>query len=92
LHDLGSEEVIEEPLDATNPFWKLQTNHFSLRIKPLVLKRQWRGMSIKKNNNFDEAQHVEILLYFLLLDEGEVVQACFPPAHEVEEVTNLNDK
>jgi hypothetical protein len=39
FHDSGSEEVLEEPLDATNLFERRQTKHSVLRIKPLVMKR-----------------------------------------------------
>jgi hypothetical protein len=39
FHDLGSEEALEEPLDEIDIFWKTQTNHFALRIKPLVMKK-----------------------------------------------------
>jgi hypothetical protein len=53
-------------------------------------------MSIKRKKNFDEVQHVEkpheTSLSFFPLDEGEVFQPCFPPAHEVEEATSLNDE
>jgi hypothetical protein len=83
-------------LDATDPFWKKKTKCYVLRIKPLVMKRRWRGMSMKRKKNFDEVQHVEkpheTSLSFLPLDEGEVVQPCFPLAHEVEEATSLNDE
>jgi hypothetical protein len=51
---------------------------------------------MKRKKNYDEVQHVEkhheILLYFLSLDEGEVVQPCFPPTHEVEEANSINDE
>jgi hypothetical protein len=92
FHDFGSEEVLEDPLDATGPFEKRQTKHFVLRIKPLVMKRQWRGMSIKRKKNSDESQHVETSLSLLPLDVGEVVHPCFPHAHEVEEANSLNDE
>jgi hypothetical protein len=48
------------------------------------MKRKWRGMSIKRKKNSNESQQVETSLYFLSLDEGEVVHPCFPPAQEVE--------
>jgi len=51
--------------------------HPALRIKPLVMKRHWRGMSMKKKKNFDEVQHVEnpneMLMSILSLDKDEVV-------------------
>ena len=51
---------------------------------------------MKRNENVDEVWHVEkpheTSLSFLPLDEGEVVQPCLPPAHEVEEVISLNDE
>jgi hypothetical protein len=96
FHDFGTEEVLEEPLDATGPFGENQTKRSILRIKPLVMKRRWRSMSMKRKKNSDEVQHVEepceTSLSFLPLDEGEFVQPCFPPAHEVEEVTSINDE
>jgi hypothetical protein len=49
-------------------------------------------MYIKRKKNFDESQHVETSLSFLLLDEGEVVQPFFPPVHDVEEAISLNDE
>jgi hypothetical protein len=91
FHDFGSEEVLEEPLDATDLFERRQTKHFVLRIKPLAMKRRWRGMYIKRKKNPDEVQHVETSLSFLLLDEDEVVQTCLPPAHEDEEMISLDD-
>jgi hypothetical protein len=84
--------VLEEPLDAIGPFEENQTKCFVLRINPLAMKRRWRGMSIKRNKNTNESQHVKTLLSFLPLDQGEVVQHYFPPAHEVEETTSLNDE
>jgi hypothetical protein len=51
FHDFGSEEVLEEPLDATDPFERRKTKHYVLRIKPLAMKRRWRGMSIKRKKN-----------------------------------------
>jgi hypothetical protein len=92
FHDFGSKEVLEEPLDATCPFEKRKTKHYVLRINPLAMKRIWRGMSIKRNKNFDESQRVETSLFFLPLDVGEVVHPCFPLAHEVEEENSLNDE
>jgi hypothetical protein len=92
FHEFGSEEVLEEPLDETNPFKMRQTKHSVLRIKPLVMKRRQRGMYIKRKKNYDESQHVETSLSLLSLDEGEVVQPCFPPVHEIEESISLNDE
>jgi hypothetical protein len=48
FHDFGSEEVLEEPLDMTDPFEKRKTKHFAVRIKPLVMKRRWRSMPMKR--------------------------------------------
>jgi hypothetical protein len=77
FHDFGSEEVSEDPLDATNPFGKGKIKCSVLRIKPLVIKRQWRSMPIKRKKNYDEVQHVdnshEASLSFLMFDEVEVV-------------------
>jgi hypothetical protein len=60
------------------------------------MKRFQRSMSTKRKRNYDEIQHVEknyeTLLYFLLLDEGEIVQPFFPLVHEVEEAIGLNDE
>ena len=91
FHDFGSEEVLEEPLDTTDPFERRKTKHFVLRIKPLAMKRQWRGMSIRSKNNYDKAQHIESLLYLIPLYEGDVVKPCLPPTHNVEEPICLND-
>jgi hypothetical protein len=91
FHDFGSEEVLEEPLDATYLFERRKTKHYVLRIKPLAMKRRWRGMYIKRKKNPDEVQHVETSLSLLPLDEGEVVQTCLPPAHEDEEMISLDD-
>jgi hypothetical protein len=91
FHDFVNEEVLEDPLDATNYFEKRRTKRSVLRIKPLVLKRRWRGMPIKRKKNPEEAQHVETYLSLLLLDEGEVFEPCSPPAHKVEETRGLND-
>jgi hypothetical protein len=79
-------------LDAIDPFGKGKIKHSVLRIKPLVMKRRWRNMSIKRKKNSDEPQHVETSLSLLPLDEGEVVQPCFPHVHEVEEAVSLNDE
>jgi hypothetical protein len=72
-----------------------QMKHSTLRIKPLVMKRSWRGMCMKKNKNFDEVRHVKNLdetsVPVLPLDEDEVVQPCFPLAHEDEDVISPND-
>jgi hypothetical protein len=57
-------------LDATNLFEEKQTKRSVLRIKPLVMKRLCRSMSIKRKKNSDEVQHVEkpreTLVSFLL--------------------------
>jgi hypothetical protein len=79
-------------LDATDLFERRKTKKSILSINPLVMKRQWRGMYIKRNKNCDKSQHVETSLSFLLLDEGEIVQPFFPPLHEVEEEISLNDE
>jgi hypothetical protein len=39
FHDFGSEEVLEDPLDATDLFERRKTKNFVLRIKPIVMKR-----------------------------------------------------
>jgi hypothetical protein len=59
-HDFGHEQVLEEPLDGINIFWKTQTNHPALRMKTLMMKRQWRDMYIKRKNNYDESQLLTI--------------------------------
>jgi hypothetical protein len=89
--DFGSEELLEEPLDATDLSKKGHMKHSALRIKPRVMKRRWRSMPMKRKNNLDEAQHVEASFSLLLLDEDEVVQTCLPPAHEDEETISLDD-
>jgi hypothetical protein len=53
-------------------------------IKPLMMKRKWRGMSIRIKKNYDKVQHIEAPLSFLALDEGKFVQPFSPPAHDVE--------
>jgi hypothetical protein len=94
--DFISEEVLEDPLDATSIFEEKKTKCCVLRIKPLVMERRWRSMSIKRNVNFDEVKHVENprekSLSFLPLNEVEVVQTYSPPAREIEEATSLNDE
>jgi len=56
--------------------------HSALRIKPLVMKRHWSNISMKKSSkkrrkNFDKVQHVEnpdeTSIFVLPLHEGEVV-------------------
>jgi hypothetical protein len=89
--DFGSEELLEEPLDATDLSRKMHVKHSTLRIKPCVMKRRWRSMPMKRKNNLDEVQHVEALFSLLLLDEDEAVQTCLPPAHEDEETISLDD-
>jgi len=86
FHDSGSEEVLDEPLDATYLFERRKTKHYVLRIKPLVMKRQRRGMSLRRKNNFDTLQNFEAPLSFLPHDEDEALQPCSPHAHDVEEV------
>jgi hypothetical protein len=54
------------------------------------MKRQWRGLSIKRKKNYDKAQHIEGLLSLIPLDEGKVVQPCLPP--NVEEAISLDDE
>jgi hypothetical protein len=53
-------------------------------------------VSIKRKNNYDDVKHVEkpheASLYFLPLDEVEVVHPYSPPTHKVEEETSLNDE
>jgi len=39
LHEFVSEDILEDPLDATNPFGKGKIKHYVLTIKPLVMKR-----------------------------------------------------
>jgi len=50
---------------------------------------------IFREEGSDEVQHVEntdeTSSSILLLDEDEVVQPCFPPTHEDEEVISSND-
>jgi hypothetical protein len=83
-----------------DPFGNNQMKQSALRIKPLVMKRCWSSMSMKnvanrRRKNSDKVQHVENLdetfVSVLLLDEGEVVQLCFPLAHEDEGVISPND-
>jgi hypothetical protein len=40
FYDFGSEEVLEDPLDATNISKKRHMKHSALRIKPCVMKRR----------------------------------------------------
>jgi hypothetical protein len=49
-------------------------------------------VSIRRKKNYDKVQHIEAPLSFLMLDEGEVVQPCSPPAHDVEEAISLDDE
>jgi hypothetical protein len=44
FHDLEGEEVSEETLDMTDPLEEKQAKNYQLRIKPLVMKRRWRGL------------------------------------------------
>jgi hypothetical protein len=68
----------------TDTLEEKQEKKYALRIKPLVMKRRWRGLYIKRNTNYDKEQHIEALLSLIPLDEGEVVKSCSPP--NVEEV------
>ena len=90
FHDLESEEVSKETLDMTDPLEEKQAKNYALRIKPLVMKRRWRGLSIKRKKNYDKAQHIEASLSLILLDEGKVAQPCLPP--NVEEAISLDDQ
>jgi hypothetical protein len=58
FHDLGNEEVLEETLDMIDHLEEKRTKNYALRIKPLVMKRQWRGVSIRRKKNSDKAQHI----------------------------------
>jgi hypothetical protein len=59
------------------------------------MKRYWRGMSMKKKKNLDEVPHTknpdETSIPIFSLNEDEVVQSCFTPTHEYEEVISPND-
>jgi hypothetical protein len=55
FHDLESEEVSEETLDMTDPLEEKQAKNYALRIKPLVMKKRWRGLSIKRKKTYDKA-------------------------------------
>jgi hypothetical protein len=90
FHDLESEEVSKETLYMIDPIEEKQANNYALRIKPLVMKRRWKGLSIKINMNYDKAQHIEAMLSLMSFGEGEVVQPCFPP--NVEEAISLDDE
>ena len=85
FHDLESEELLKETLDMTDLLQEKQVKNYALRIKPLVMKRQWRVLSIKGKKNYDKAQHIEAPLSFLPLDEGEVTQTCSLLQHHVQE-------
>jgi hypothetical protein len=58
FHDLGSEEVSKETLDMIDPLEEKRAKNYALRIKPLVMKWSWRGMSIRRKNIYDKAQHI----------------------------------
>ena len=90
FHNLENEEVPEEKLDMTYPLEENQANYYALRIKPLVMKRQWRGLSIKRKKNYDKAQHIEALLSLIPFDEGEVGRPCLPL--NVEKTISFNDE
>jgi hypothetical protein len=53
FHDLESKEVSEETFDMIDPLEEKQAKNYALIIKPLVMKRQWRGLSIKIKKNYD---------------------------------------
>jgi hypothetical protein len=65
--------VLEEPLDAIDISKKGNIKHSVLRIKPRVMKRRWRSMPVKRKNNLDEVQHIEVSLSLLSPDVVEVV-------------------
>jgi hypothetical protein len=60
-----------------------------------LIKEQIHEESCQEKEDLDEVQHPneqkETLVFVLPLDEDEVVQPCFPPAHEDEEVISPND-
>jgi hypothetical protein len=58
----------------TNILKENKAKNYALIIKPLVMKRRWRGLYIKRKKNYDKAQHVEALLSLIPFDEGEIVQ------------------
>jgi hypothetical protein len=92
FNDFINEEVLDETLDVIDPLQEKKTKHCALRIKPLVMKRRWRGVFVRRKKNSDKAKHIEALLSLPLLDEDKVVQPCSPPTHDVEETTNLDDE
>jgi len=61
-----------------------------------LIKEPIHEESFQEEEYLDEVQHPnekkETLVTVLPLDEDEVFQPCFPPAHEVEEVISLNDE
>jgi hypothetical protein len=59
FHDLETEEVSEETLYMIDPLEEKQAKNYALRIKPLVMKRRWRGLPIKIKKNYDKVQHIE---------------------------------
>jgi hypothetical protein len=65
LNDLESEEVSEETFDMIYPLEENQGKNYALRIKTHVMKRQWRGMSIRRKKNSDKVKHIEAPLSFL---------------------------
>jgi hypothetical protein len=73
FHDLESEEVLEETLDTIDPLEEKKTKNYVLRIKPLVMKRRWRGVSIGRKKNYNTVHHIEASLSFLMLDEVGIV-------------------
>jgi hypothetical protein len=58
LHEFESEEVSEETLDMTDPLEENKTKNYALRTKPLMMKRRWRGLSIKRKKNYDKVKHI----------------------------------
>jgi hypothetical protein len=90
FHDLEGEEVSEETLDITDPPEEKQAKNYALRIGPLVMKRQWRGLFIKRKKTYEKAQHIDAPLSLIPLDKVEVVQPCLPP--NVEEAISLDDE
>jgi hypothetical protein len=76
----------------TGPLEEKKAKNYALRIKTLVMKRRWWGLSMRRKNNYDKAQHIEVPLSFISLDDGEVVQTCLPPAHKDNGTISPNDK
>jgi len=68
----------------TDPLEEKKENNYALRIEPLVMKRRWRGLSTRRNKNYSKEKRIEVPLYLILLDEGEVAQPCLPSKHNFE--------